>query len=264
MHIVEQLIAERATNLMQRKWLFPFIKPLLYRLLAYDAAVFMADAVVDKTGHESFKMIANRLEPRLGIKSLENLPSTGRCVVMANHPTGLADGLAVYQAIRDRRPDMAILANADALRVMPKADDLIIPVEWVQDKRNVAKTKEALLAMRKALQEEKCLIIFPSGRLAQMSWRGLKEQEWEKSAVMVARKNKAPIVPLRLVSRNSWIYYLFAWMNKELRDITLFRELLNKRYQPFSLTFGEPIMPHDIPKNGDEATERVRTIVGQL
>lgn len=264
MHIVEELIAERATKLMSRRRLFAAIRPLLYRLLAYDAAVFMADAVADKSGNESFKMISERLNPRLGIKGLGNLPDKGRCVIIANHPTGLADGLAVYQAIKDKRPDLVFLANADALRVMPKCGDIIIPVEWVKSKRNMSKTRQTLMDMRAALKEERCLVIFPSGALAQMSWRGLVDRPWESSAAMIAKKYDAPIIPLSLKARNSWLYYFFARVNPELRDITLFRELLNKRYQPFKLTFGEAIAPKDISKNAEDATARIREIVERL
>ena len=264
MHIIEELIAERATKLMSRKYLFPMIRPLLYRLLAYDAAVFMADAMVDKTGNECFQMMSERLNPRLGIKGLHNIPEKGRCVVIANHPTGLADGMAVYQALQNRRPDLVFLANADALRVMPKSRDLIIPVEWVKTKRNMTKTRQTLIDMRAALNEERCLVIFPSGALAQMTWRGLIDRPWESSAAMVARKYKAPIIPLHLKARNSWLYYFFAKINGELRDITLFRELLNKRYQAFQLTFGDAIPSKDIAKNADEATAQIRDIVERL
>ena len=264
MHIIEELIAERATKLMSHKRLFPMIRPLLYRLLAYDAAVFMADAMVGKTGNECFQMISERLNPRLGIKGLNNVPEKGRCVVIANHPTGLADGLAVYQGLKDRRPDLVFLANADALRVMPKSRDLIIPVEWVKTKRTMAKTRQTLMDIRSALKEERCLVIFPSGALAQMTWRGLVDKPWESSAAMVARKYSAPVIPLQLKARNSWLYYFFAKVNGELRDITLFRELLNKRYQLFQLTFGEQIEPQHISKNVDEATAEIRNIVERL
>ena len=191
MHIVEELIAERATNLISRRRLFAAVRPLLYRLLAYDAAVFMADAVKDKSGHESFQLISDRLSPRLGIKGLNHVPETGRCIIIANHPTWLADGLAVYQGLRDRRPDLMFLANADALRVMPKSRDLIIPVEWVKTKRSMTKTRQTLIDMRAAMNEERCLVIFPSGALAKMTWHGLEDKPWESSEAMVA-KNMLP------------------------------------------------------------------------
>ncbi len=264
MHIVEQLIAERATKLMSRKRLFKTIRPLLYRMLAYDAAVFLADAVEDKSGHEAFEMVTNHINPRVAPSGLHNLPETGRCIIIANHPTGLADGIAVFQAIRDRRPDHVFLANADALRVVPKGRDIIIPVEWVMEKRSMAKTRETLSAVRQALDEEKCVVIFPSGRLAHMTWHGLQEKPWESSAAMLSRKYDAPVIPLRIDARNSMLYYLFAQLNAELRDITLFHELLNKKGQIFRLTFGEPIKPDTLPKNADESTEQIRQTVMTL
>lgn len=260
-HIVEQLISERAPKLVGRPRLWRTIRPLLYRLLAYDAAVFLADAVRPMSGHDAFRMVARHISPRNAVEGLQNIPRTGPCIIIANHPTGLADGLAVFQAIRDRRRDHVFLANADALRVIPKGDDIIIPVEWVMDKRSLAKTRETLVKMRQAIKAEKCIVIFPSGRLAQMSWRGLIEQSWETSAATVAKKYEVPIIPLRIQARNSGMYYLFSRLNGELRDITLFREMLNKKHRLFRMTFGNIIAPDTLPANADDATAMVRQIV---
>jgi len=172
--------------------------------------------------------------------------------------------MAVFQAIRERRPDHVFLANADALRVMPNAGDIIIPVEWVKDKRNTAKARQTLVDIKAALQAEKCVIIFPSGRLAKLTLRGLRDKSWESSAAMLARKYSAPVIPLHMRARNSWLYYLFSKTSPELRDITLFHELLNKKGQTFNLTFGEEIAPDTLPKNADEATAMIRAIVEAL
>jgi len=263
-HIVEQLISERAPKLVGRPRLWRSVRPLLYRLLAYDAAVFMADAVRPMSGHDAFSTVARHISPRTAVEGLQNIPSKGPCIIIANHPTGLADGLAVFQAIRDRRPDHIFLANADALRVIPNGDDIIIPVEWVHDKRNLAKTRETLVKMRQAIKAGQCIVIFPSGRLARMSWRGLIDQSWESSAAMVSKKYKVPVVPLRIQARNSSMYYLFSRVNAELRDITLFREMLNKKHRLFRLTFGEMIDPKDLPDNADEATAKLRRTVLNL
>ena len=147
---------------------------------------------------------------------------------------------------------------------MPKAQDIIIPVEWVKEKRSSAKTRQTLIDIKAALDAEKCIVIFPSGRLAKMTWRGLVDKEWESSAAMLARKYEAPIIPLHMRARNSWLYYLFSWTSPELRDITLFHELLNKKGQTFNLTFGEAIDPLSLPKNADKASDAIRTVVEGL
>lgn len=261
MHIVEQLIAERAQKLMAQKRLFRMFKPLLYRMLAYDSAVALADVIEDKTGNEAFELVTNQVKPQTTVLGLENIPESGKCIIISNHPTGLADGMAVYKAIKHRRPDHLYLANADALRVIPKGDDIIIPVEWVMDKRSVSKTRQTLTETRKVLSHERCVVIFPSGRLATLSLTGLVEAPWESSAAMLAKKYNAPVIPLHIKARNSWLYYVFSKLNNELRDITLFHELLNKKGQTFVLTFGAPISPDTLPKNADEATDLIRNIV---
>ena len=264
MHIVEELIAERAPRLIANPRLFKAVRPTLYRILAYDAAVFVADTVRPLSGQDAFSRVAEHINPRTAVTGLSNLPKTGRCVIIANHPTGMADGLAVFQAIRERRPDHLFLANADALRVIPKGEDIIIPVEWVKSKRNHSKARDTLLAVKTALENERCVVIFPSGALAQLSWRGLVDRPWQSSAAMLARKYKAPVIPLKIKARNSTLYYLFAKLSAELRDITLFHELLNKKGQIFRMTFGEPITPETISKNADEATANIRQTVEQL
>ena len=264
MHIVEELIAERAPRLMSKPRLFKAIKPPLYKMLAYDAAVELADQVQPLTGREAFMQVTDLINPRTQVENMSNLPETGACVVIANHPTGLADGLAVFHAIRERRPDHVYLANADALRVIPKGEDIIIPVEWVKSKRTHAKARDTLLAVKAALKEERCVVIFPSGALATMSWRGLVDRPWQSSAAMLARKYKAPIIPLRIKARNSILYYVLSAISGELRDITLFYELLNKKRQKFRMKFGTAIPPEDVQKNADLATAEIREIVETL
>ena len=265
MHIVEELIAERAPKLVGRPRLWRAARPLLYRLLAYDAAVFLADAIRPMTGHQAFRMVARHISPRTAVEGLTHLPRKGACIVVANHPTGLADGLAVHQAIRERRPDHVFLANADALRVIPKGEDIIIPVEWELEKRSVTKTRETLLAMRRAIRAGQCIVIFPSGRLARKGWTGgLREQPWESSAAMVARRYGVPVVPLRIQAKNSPLFYFFHRVSAELRDITLFREMLNKKHRLFRMTFGEAVPPDTLPENADDATAMLRERVLRL
>ena len=78
---------------------------------------------------------------------------------------------------------------------------------------------------------------------------------------MIARKYDVPIIPLKIRSHNSLMYYLFSWTNQELRDITLFHELLNKTGQTFRMRFGKPIDSQTLPKNADEATAAIRQVV---
>ena len=249
-HIVDVLIEERCPSFVDH-WTWPMTRQMLYGLLGYGKARRMADTLMDKNGHESFDYLSEALDFRLTLQGFDRIPRTGRTVVVANHPTGLADGVAVWKALTEIRKDIVLFANADALRVNPSFSDALIPVEWLMDKRSPAKTRETLRLAGEAFAQEKCVVIFPSGKLAKMVDRKLTEHDWFPTAISLAKKKKAPILPLHIGSRNSRLYYLFSTWNAELRDITLFYELLNKQGSHFNMAAGPLIAPDQL--NGDIA-----------
>jgi putative hemolysin len=53
-------------------------------------------------------------------------------------------------------------------------------------------------------------------------------------------------------SRNSGLFYWFANWNTELRDMTVFHELLNKQGKTFRISFG-PLVSQDRFADGDPA-----------
>lgn len=259
-HIVDRLIKERCPSFVDH-WSWPAIRPMLYSVLGYRRACRTTEHLQTLSGGDSFDHLAEELSVNLTLNAIEKMPKTGRLVVAANHPTGLADGVAVWDALRRVRRDIVFLANADALRVNPGFSDVLIPVEWVLEKRSPAKTRETLRLAKEAFANEKCVVIFPSGKLAKKIDGVLTEQDWMPTVVSLARKHKAPIQPLNLQATNSWLYYLFSEMNGELRDITLFHELLNKRGSSFEMTFGPLIEAARFEGDANAHTKALREYV---
>ncbi len=257
LHIVDVLIEERCPKL-RASAAWPVARPLLYSILGYGKARAMADELVQLTGRESFDRLSKRLAFDMTVTGIDRLPETGRCIVAANHPTGLADGVAVWDLLKRKRDDVVFFANADAIRVNPRFEDVIIPVEWVVAKRSPSKTRETLKRAAEAFAQEKCVVIFPSGRLARKVDGRMEEKDWFPTVVGLARKQGAPVVPLNLDARNSALYYLFCDLSNELRDITLFHELLNKRGSKIRMTFGQAIAPDLFQGDPAELTERLK------
>jgi putative hemolysin len=246
-HIVDTLIEERATKLMQRPRVWRLVQRHLYPVLGYRDAVDLIDHVQDMTGHEIFDHMSERLDLEVRTTGLEHIPREGAAIVMPNHPAGIADGIAVYDAIREIRPDVCFFANRDAVRCAPSLSDLIIPVEWMTDKRTHAKSKETVRNMVRAFKDERLVVIFASGRLARPTPIGLFERPWLTSGVSLAQKYDCPIVPMHITGHNSALYYLLWFVNNELKDMTLFRELLNKAGQRYVIRAGEPVrVEHDV------------------
>lgn len=244
-HIVDVLIEERAPKLSGSA-VWPLVRPALYALLDYRKARAMADVIAPMGGREAIDYVSALLSVEVTARGLENLPATGRCVIVANHPTGIADGIAVHDALKHRRPDMVFYANSDAHRVSPRLSEVLIPVEWVEEKRTRERTRLTLQMTKEALEAERALMIFPAGRLARRIDGVLTDKPWQASALSIARKYEAPVVPVHVAGPWATLFHLFDRVSGELRDITLFHELLNKKGQRYSLTVGEPLDPAGI------------------
>ncbi|WP_428649402.1 GNAT family N-acetyltransferase [Roseibium sp.] len=256
-HIVDVLIAERGKQVMASPW-WPLIRPIAHKILRYRSAVDMADTIAQMEALEVFSHLSGLLELDVTTRNLERVPAEGPVVLVSNHPTGIADGVVLYDAIKTRRDDLAIFANRDAIRINPRLADMIIPVEWRADFKTREKSKETLKLASSAFSKERVVVLFPSGRLAYWHEGKLTERPWMSSALALARKNKAPIIPLHMGGRNSGLFYFLARVSTELRDMTVFNELLNKKNARFNVHFGKPIRPERLEGDLTDLTEQMR------
>jgi len=202
---------------------------------------------------------------RVTTKGLAQVPAKGRVILICNHPTGIADGIAVFDAVKAVRPDVCFYANSDAHRVSPGFDEVLIPVEWVEAKRTRERTRLTLQMTREAMEAERALVIFPAGRLARRGPDGrLSDPEWQTSALSLARKYEAPVVPMHLSGPSSTLFHFFNRFSGELRDITLFHELLNKRGRAFDLIVGPPVPSDRIDADATAATLALKAYIERV
>ncbi len=242
LHIVDQLIEERGQTLVKHP-MWPLIRPALYKVLYYDQAVRMANDVAEISGIDCFEYISRLLQLDISLEGKENLPREGGFILVSNHPTGIADGVAVYDMMKDTRPDLMFFANRDAIRVSQRLSEVIIPVEWRTTEKSHAKSRETLVRTSRAFSDGRAIILFPSGRIAYWAKGRLNERPWQATGVHMAKRYNVPIVPMHMSARNSKLFYLLSHRTPELRDMTVFHELLNKKGQPFKMTIGKPIEP---------------------
>jgi putative hemolysin len=231
-HIVDTLIAERG----ERK------------------AIEFADSVANLPGFHAFQYLSEILALDIRTRNAERIPQKGGFLLVSNHPTGIADGVAVFDLLKQRRPDMMFFANRDAIRVNPRLVEMVIPVEWREDYKTKLKARETLQVTNRAISEGKATVLFPSGRIAYWGDGKLNERPWKTSAVGFARKYDLPILPVHMAARNSGLFYWLAKWSTELRDMTVFHELLNKKGNIFDFTIGNLIEPDALDGDPAEVT----------
>jgi putative hemolysin len=262
--ILDQLIEERAPWLRRRGPLVTLARPLLHRILWYERTAKIGEALEPMPASDIMQSLADMIAHHVEATGLEHIPRNGPVMVVSNHPTGIADGIVLFGALAQVRPDLFFFANVDALRVLPQLKACLAPVEWRPERRTHKQNRETLAYANEAFERGRMGVLFPSGRLAKRRWWSLHERPWMPSGAMLVRKFNLPVVPLHITARNSALFYLFDRIHPTLRDITLFHEVLNKTRQPYRITVGRPIDPATLPSDSVEATEVMRAAALEL
>jgi 1-acyl-sn-glycerol-3-phosphate acyltransferase len=255
---IDPLIEERAPWLASGSIFARPARRILDKALSYETTITLGESFEQKTTAELMGELGRMLAREVTVSGLHNIPRHGPAMIVANHPTGIADGIVLWHLLAPLRPDLYFYANRDILRVLPQMEDAIAPVEWRQEKRSHAKTRETMAYTKQAVEDGRLGVIFPSGRLAKREGLRLHERPWMASAAMLARKFGLPVIPVNIRARNSVLFYLFDVIHPTLRDITLFHEMLNKARQPYVVTVGEEISPASLPVSSEEGIEMLR------
>lgn len=205
----------------------------------------------------SFEFIENALEKlrfsySLKNRDLQNVPATGRVVIIANHPLGGLDALALIKAISSVRKDIKIVAN-DFLTALEPLKTILIDINNFKNRQS----KESISKIYEALNNEEALIIFPAGEVSRATPRGIRDGEWHKSFLTFATKTSSPILPVFIGGKNSKSFYSVSAINKKLSTLLLSHEMFKQEGKQIELLIGELIAAdHTLP-----ATLKKETLV---
>ena len=186
---------------------------------------------------------------------LQRIPATGRLLIVANHPSGAVDALALLDAVARVRRDVRIVAN-DLLSALDGLEGLILPVRILGGRPS----PDSLHAIEAALQAEQCVIVFPAGEVARLGLRGVTDGRWRRGFLRFARKTAAPVLPVRIEARNSALFYGASALFKPAGTALLAREMFARRARRVALRIGRPLQ---LPVDGD-AERLLREVRSEL
>ncbi len=170
-------------------------------------------------------------------QSFNNIPAEGRLIIIANHPIGSLDGLALLKLIRSVRADVKIVANPLLSRIK-SLNSLFLSVDNLASDNSL---KIQYQAMLDALHQEQALIIFPAGEVSRIRPDGIKDTQWKKGFLKLAKKTSAPILPIYINGKNSWAFYSMSTIYKPLGTLMLVREMFNKQNVKITFHVSKPI-----------------------
>lgn len=169
--------------------------------------------------------------------SINHIPSEGRLLIVANHPLGTLDGLALLKLVRSVRPDVRIVANRVLLH-MAHLQSVFLPVDVLTDKQSL---KQSYKAMLKALENDEAIIIFPAGEVARITPKGIVDGQWQNGFIKLAKKSYSPVLPIHIKAKNSALFYSLSMLYKPLGTFMLVSEMFNKKHQDIKFKIGAPV-----------------------
>lgn len=176
---------------------------------------------------------------------IENIPSTGKVIIIANHPLGGLDALCLLKLVGQIRKDVKIIAN-DFLAGFDSLKSLFIPIDNFKTKQ----AKNDIKTIYEALNNEEALIIFPAGEVSRIGAKGIKDPVWNKGFLNFAINSNAPILPILIDGKNSKTFYTISIINKTFSTLLLSNEMFNKKSKNIHIKIGEIIPNENIAPKG--------------
>ena len=236
---VEKVISEKNPALI--KFLPRFIINYIKKKLHEDFINQGIENYKESFEHDFNEAALNYMGANVTWSGLENIPKHGGVIIVANHPLGGLDGLALIKAVSNVRLDTRFLVN-DILLKLTNFKRLFVGVN------KVGKTAaEALKIIDSTYASDHVVLVFPAGLVSRKQNGVVKDLEWKKSFVSQAIKNKRQVVPVFIEGKNSNFFYNFSLWRKRLgikANVEMFflaDEMVKQKSKTIHVHFGKAI-----------------------
>jgi putative hemolysin len=190
---------------------------------------------------------------KVSSNQIENIPSSGRVVIIANHPLGALDALSLIDLIKQVRSDIKIVAN-DVLSSIEQLKPILLNI----DAFDLKTSKYTVEQIHSSLDAEEVVIIFPSGEVSRARPDGIKDTKWHKGFLKFAMKKHAPILPVYIKAKNSSLFYTISTINKKLSAALLPNEMFNQKNKSLEFIIGEIIPFKSFEQNSFDIKTKVK------
>lgn len=236
---LDQVIRSKSEKL--HRYLPRFVVGWLNRLLHVDELNAYLYKNREAVGIDFATAILNDFGCKITLQGSENLPASGRYILVANHPLGGLDGMAIISRIGALRPDILFPVN-DFLMFLPNLRPVFVPI----DKTGRNPQNQRLL--KEAFESDNLLLYFPAGLCSRKQKDGgIRDEEWKKTFIAKARETRRDIIPVFVDGKNSSFFYNFARWRKRLglkvnlEQLFLVDEMFRQKGREIRLTAGRPI-----------------------
>jgi putative hemolysin len=183
---------------------------------------------------------------------LNAIPAEGPLIVVANHPFGVLDGIAVGHITSLVRKDFKLLAHAALGRAEPLRPYLI-PIEFDGASSAVRSNVESKRKALAHLHDGGALVIFPAGRVStsEKLFGRATDAPWKLFAGKLIAQTDATVVPIFFEGQNRFLFHLVSRFSEALREALLMNEVARRIGDDVQAHIGTPVRSSEISSGND-------------
>lgn len=196
-------------------------------------------------------------------RALDAVPRTGPLVIVANHPFGVLDGIALTHIVSLIRPDFKVLTNAVLMRA-PEIRECLLPVDFDPTPDALATNLASRAKARAHLEVGGALIVFPAGAVSTSPDRWgrapARDGRWQPFVGQLVQRTRADVLPVFFPGQNSRLFQIASHLHPMLRLGLFFHELRRRIGTRLPITIGETLSHAELSGSGgrQELAERLR------
>lgn len=237
-----------ADTLMPRSSLLRVVRGHMGSAIGRLLGLGRLDELYDAAATGDVAGFADRLLASLGVHldvgpDTVAIPREGPLIVVANHPFGAVEGLALISLMQSIRSDVRVLAN-HLLGAIPEVRDLSFLVDPFATQGSVRSNIRGIAGAMRWVRQGGALIVFPAGEVShKRPGRPIEDPEWSANMARLVRGTGAAVTPIFIHGHNGPLFQAAGLVHPRLRTLLLPRELTNKRGATIRLEVGSTIQP---------------------
>ncbi|WP_444996678.1 lysophospholipid acyltransferase family protein [Aliikangiella sp. IMCC44359] len=261
---IDNILSQKMPQLEQRPKLKKTIIQVCKKLL-HEKEI---NHFLSKNDHLGANEFLDKVMHLLGLSyvvdnwQLENIPAEGRVIIVANHPLGSLDGIALLKLVSQVRSDIKIVTN-EVLNHLAPLKSFFLSVNNMNNKAS----KSQYSQIEQSLKNEQAVIFFPAGEVSRFRLGGIKDSHWRSGFLHLAKRTLSPVLPIHVGGKNSRFFYGLSLIAKPVSMLLLVKEMFRHTKVTLPITIGELIPSQSIislPKNHRVAAQLFRKHVYAL
>ena len=195
------------------------------------------------------------------------IPANGPLLVVANHPFGFADGLALGHVISLVRNDQKLLAHS-VFEKIPETQKHFIPIKFSQGSSALKENIQSMKIAKEHLRSGGCIIIFPAGQVATSKtiFGKVEDAEWKVFCAKLIQLYNPTILPVYFSGQHGWLFQLLVKLGDSWREGMHVGNLVQQLGTDINISIGNPIKSSELGNlsNRAEVMLKLREIVFSL